>query len=106
MKKDLCELVFVLDKSGSMAGMENDTTGGFNANIESNKKLGGKVRVTTALFDAFSEASNLGISHDHAMNFDASAQGFKSAWASVGVSTALLRQGKKVKMKDLSSSAN
>ena len=51
MKKDLCELVFILDKSGSMSGLESDTIGGFNANIETHKKVGGDVRVTTALFD-------------------------------------------------------
>jgi uncharacterized protein YegL len=43
--------VFILDKSGSMSGLESDTIGGFNANIEIHKKLGGDVRVTTALFD-------------------------------------------------------
>ena len=51
MKKDSCELVFIIDKSGSMSGLEGDTLGGFNANLEAHKKLGGQVRVTTALFD-------------------------------------------------------
>ena len=44
------ELVMVLDKSGSMAGLESDTIGGFNAMIEKEKKLDAKVNVTTVLF--------------------------------------------------------
>jgi uncharacterized protein YegL len=51
MKKDSCELVFILDRSGSMSGLESDTIGGFNANLEAHRKLGGEVRVTAALFD-------------------------------------------------------
>ena len=51
MKKEFCELVLILDKSGSMSGLESDTIGGFNANIDSHKKLGGDVRVTTVLFN-------------------------------------------------------
>ena len=38
MKKDLTEIVFLLDRSGSMAGLESDTIGGFNAMIEKQKK--------------------------------------------------------------------
>ena len=49
------ELVFILDKSGSMAGMEKDTIGGFNAMIEKQKALKGKVYVSTVLFSNFSE---------------------------------------------------
>jgi hypothetical protein len=51
MKKDSCELVFILDKSGSMSGLESDTIGGFNANLKAHRELGGDVRVTTALFN-------------------------------------------------------
>ena len=51
MRKDLTELVFILDKSGSMAGMEEDTIGGFNAMIEKQKKLDGQAYVSTILFD-------------------------------------------------------
>jgi uncharacterized protein YegL len=51
MKKDSCELVFILDKSGSMSGLESDTIGGFNANLKAHKELGGDVRVTTVLFN-------------------------------------------------------
>lgn len=51
MKKGLTELVFILDRSGSMAGLESDTIGGFNAMIEKQKKLDGKCLVSTVLFD-------------------------------------------------------
>jgi uncharacterized protein YegL len=51
MKVDSCELVFILDKSGSMSGLERDTIGGFNANLKTHRELGGEVRVTTVLFD-------------------------------------------------------
>lgn len=51
MKKGLTELVFILDRSGSMAGMESDTIGGFNANIEKQKKEPGEALVSTVLFD-------------------------------------------------------
>lgn len=47
----MTELVFILDKSGSMAGLEKDTIGGFNALIEKQRKLEGDVRVTTVLFN-------------------------------------------------------
>ncbi len=51
MKKNLTELVFVLDRSGSMAGLEGDTIGGFNAMIEKQKKQNGECFVSTVLFD-------------------------------------------------------
>lgn len=51
MKKGLTELVFILDRSGSMAGLESDTIGGFNAMIEKQKKLEGECLVSTVLFD-------------------------------------------------------
>ena len=49
------EMVFILDRSGSMSGLETDTIGGFNATIEKQKKLDGKAYVTTVLFDNVSE---------------------------------------------------
>lgn len=52
MKNNITELVFILDKSGSMAGLESDTIGGFNATIEKQKKLDGKVYVSTMLFSS------------------------------------------------------
>ena len=49
--KNLTELVFILDRSGSMAGLEDDTIGGFNAMIEKQKAEPGQVLVNTVLFD-------------------------------------------------------
>ena len=51
MKKVITELVFVLDKSGSMAGLEGDTIGGYNAMLEKQKAVEGECRITTVLFD-------------------------------------------------------
>ena len=51
MKNDLTELVFILDKSGSMSGLEGDTIGGFNSLIEKQKAEEGEVVVTTVLFN-------------------------------------------------------
>lgn len=51
MKQGLTELVFILDRSGSMSGLESDTIGGFNALIEKQKREAGECFVTTALFD-------------------------------------------------------
>ena len=51
MKTETTELVFILDKSGSMAGLEKDTIGGFNALIEKQRNLPEEVRVTTVLFN-------------------------------------------------------
>lgn len=51
MKKNVTELVFILDRSGSMAGLEGDTIGGFNAMITRQKEADGEANVTTILFD-------------------------------------------------------
>lgn len=51
MKKERTELVFILDKSGSMAGLEKDTIGGFNSMMEKQLEVEGECRVTTVLFD-------------------------------------------------------
>jgi len=55
MKKNLTELVFILDRSGSMAGLEKDTIGGFNAMIEKQKAEPGEAVISTVLFDNVSE---------------------------------------------------
>ena len=55
MKKNLTEIVFILDRSGSMAGLEDDTIGGFNAMIEKQKQEQGDAYVSTILFDNYSE---------------------------------------------------
>lgn len=51
MKKNLTELVFILDRSGSMSGLENDTIGGFNSMIAKQRKMEGEAYVSTVLFD-------------------------------------------------------
>jgi uncharacterized protein YegL len=51
MKKGLTELVFILDKSGSMGGLESDTIGGYNAMLEKQKAVEDECRMTTVLFD-------------------------------------------------------
>lgn len=55
MKKNLTELVFLLDRSGSMGGMEADTIGGYNGFLRKQKKEEGNCLVTTVLFDNYSE---------------------------------------------------
>lgn len=51
MNRELTELVFILDRSGSMSGLEDDTIGGFNGMIKKQKAEGERVNVTTVLFD-------------------------------------------------------
>lgn len=60
MKKNLTEMVFILDRSGSMMHLTNDTIGGFNSMIENQKKEEGEAFVTTVLFDDQYE-----LLHDH-----------------------------------------
>lgn len=51
MKKGFTELVFILDRSGSMSGLENDTIGGFNSMLQKQRAIDGECRITTVLFD-------------------------------------------------------
>ena len=51
MKKGLTEIVFILDRSGSMSGLESDTIGGYNSMIEKQKKEVGEALISTVLFD-------------------------------------------------------
>ena len=55
MKNNITELVFILDRSGSMSGLERDTIGGFNSMLEKQKREPGKAYVTTYLFDNTAE---------------------------------------------------
>lgn len=55
MKKNLTEIVFILDRSGSMAGLEDDTIGGFNSMIEKQKREPGEAYVSTILFDTHTD---------------------------------------------------
>lgn len=54
-KNNLTELVFILDRSGSMSGLESDTIGGFNAMIKKQKKEAGEAYVSTILFNNVSK---------------------------------------------------
>lgn len=51
MKNNLTEVVFILDRSGSMSGLESDTIGGFNGMLKKQKAEEGEANVTTVLFD-------------------------------------------------------
>ncbi|MBQ5567374.1 MAG: VWA domain-containing protein [Oscillospiraceae bacterium] len=55
MNNNLTEIVFILDRSGSMAGLEDDTIGGFNAMLEKQKKEPGEALLSAVLFDHCSE---------------------------------------------------
>ncbi|MBU5668408.1 VWA domain-containing protein [Peptoniphilus sp. MSJ-1] len=51
MKKGLTELIFILDRSGSMYGLEKDTIGGYNSMLEKQKNIQGECKITTVLFN-------------------------------------------------------
>ena len=55
MKKNLTELVFILDRSGSMCGLEGDTVGGYNSMLQKQKNEEGEALISTVLFDDVSE---------------------------------------------------
>ena len=55
MNRNLTEIVFILDRSGSMAGLEDDTIGGFNAMVEKQKKEPGEALLSAVLFSNDSE---------------------------------------------------
>ena len=57
MRKNLTEIVFILDRSGSMSGLEADTIGGFNSMIKKQKKENGEALISTVLFDNVSAAA-------------------------------------------------
>ena len=59
MKKGLTELVFILDKSGSMSGLETDTIGGYNSMLSKQQAVEGECHITTVLFD-----NNYDLLHD------------------------------------------
>lgn len=83
MKKDLTELVFILDRSGSMEGLEADTIGGYNSLLAKQKAVTGEAVITTVLFD-----NNITLLHDR-INIQAiSALSDKDY--TIGGSTALL----------------
>jgi uncharacterized protein YegL len=55
MKKGLTEVVFILDRSGSMGGLEGDTIGGYNSMLEKQQKEEGDAIISTILFDGVAE---------------------------------------------------
>ena len=55
MKKGLTEVVMIIDRSGSMSGLELDTIGGFNSMIEKQRKEEGEALVSVVLFDSITE---------------------------------------------------
>ncbi len=61
MNRNLTELIFILDRSGSMSGLEADTIGGYNSLMKKQKKEQGEATITTVLFDDQYE-----MIHDHA----------------------------------------
>ena len=83
MKKNLTDMIFILDKSGSMSGLESDTIGGFNSMIEKQRKEDGEANVTTVLFD-----NRIDIIHDRFDIKDVKAMTDRDYF--VGGSTALL----------------
>ncbi len=83
MKKGLTELVFILDKSGSMSGLEADTIGGYNSMLEKQQAVDGECHITTVLFD-----NNYEILHDR-INIKA-VSAITDKEYQVGGSTALL----------------
>jgi uncharacterized protein YegL len=66
MKKNLTEIIFLLDRSGSMGGLESDTIGGFNGFIDRQCKQKGETRLTAVLFDDQTEILWNGIDANHA----------------------------------------
>ena len=61
MKKDLTEIIFILDRSGSMNGLEKDTIGGYNVFLDTLRQTSGEAQVTTVLFDDKYEILHNGI---------------------------------------------
>jgi len=64
MKKGLTEIVFILDRSGSMRGLESDTIGGYNSMIEKQKKEEGEALISTVLFDGLTDVLHDRVSLD------------------------------------------
>lgn len=64
MRKGLTEVVFILDRSGSMRGLEKETIGGFNSLIEKQKMEPGEAYISTVLFDNYSEVLHDRVSLD------------------------------------------
>ncbi|WP_409273774.1 vWA domain-containing protein [Neobacillus sp. SCS-31] len=70
MKKDLTEIIFLIDRSGSMAGLEQDTIGGFNSFLSRQSSLDGETVVTAVLFDDKYETLWSGVNSENAILTD------------------------------------
>lgn len=66
MNKEMTEIIFLLDRSGSMAGLEEDTIGGYNSFLKKQKELGDNLIITTILFDDKYEILYNGVDVDNA----------------------------------------
>ena len=86
MKKNLTELVFILDKSGSMYGLVDDTIGGYNALLKQNKMTEGEALVSTVLFNHKSQ-----VLHDRVPIEDVAllTSRFSMLWAVLSIITSM-----------------
>jgi len=97
MKKELTEIVFILDRSGSMGGLESDTIGGYNAMIERQKeKYGWEFIFLGANIDAVEVASRFGIGADRAANYHADREGTQLNYEVVSEAICSLRASKTI----------
>lgn len=98
-KKELVDIVFLLDRSGSMAGIEEDTIGGYNSYLE--KEKGKNVRVTTVLFDDQYEVLNNMVSIDEVKNLTKNeyyVRGCTALYDAIGKTISIMDQKKAKKV--------
>ena len=85
MKKNLTELVFVLDRSGSMSGLEKDTIGGFNSMLGRQKeRYGWEFLFLGANIDAIETAGRFGIQPSRAVNYECDSAGTQLNFQEIG----------------------
>ena len=98
MKKtdnNITELVFILDRSGSMGGLESDTIGGYNALLEKQKeKYGWEFLFIGANIDAIATAKAFGISEDRSVNYRADSAGTNVVYQAMCEAVSSVRRGK------------
>ncbi len=96
-KTDITELVFILDRSGSMAGLESDTIGGFNASIEIQKeKYGWEFLFIGANIDSVETAKDFGIGADRAVNCHADPKGTEVVFNAVANTVCMMRKSESI----------
>ena len=99
MGKGYTEIVYILDRSGSMEGLEDDTIGGFNFMMEKQKKYGWEFIFVGANIDAYAEAQKFGIRKDRAVNYVCDERGTANVYNGVSkavCSVMLAREAKDV----------